>query len=175
MIARTASSLVPSCLFAAALLAGGSPPALAEAEPPPAPCSAPEFAQFDFWIGEWDVTWEGGGGTNRISKEYDGCVIREQFEGDGLRGTSLTTWSPGRARWLQTWVDNTGSYLEFEGGQEDDRMVLSREVPDGTDVTHQRMVFHEIAADSFTWDWEKSTDEGESWELLWRIHYRRQL
>jgi len=36
-----------------------------------------------------------------------------------------------------------------------------------------RMVFYNIAADSLDWDWERSDDDGASWTLQWRLHYRR--
>jgi len=36
-----------------------------------------------------------------------------------------------------------------------------------------RMRFHDIGADGFTWSWERSTDRGETFELAWRIAYRR--
>ena len=40
--------------------------------------STPPEQQFDFWLGEWDVSWgEGQGGTNRVDKILDGKVIRE--------------------------------------------------------------------------------------------------
>jgi hypothetical protein len=39
----------------AALLGCGSWLAASAQTPPPAPCSAPESRQFDFWIGDWDV------------------------------------------------------------------------------------------------------------------------
>ena len=171
MFRRPLSLLVPVGLAIAVLPA--ALPAAAEDEPPPPPCAAPEFSQFDFWVGEWDVSWTGGQGTNTITREYEDCVIRERFETDGLRGTSLSAWSPRRGVWQQTWVDNNGSYLEFEGGMVGDRMILAREAPGDSGTTLQRMVFFDIEPDSFTWNWEKSTDEGDSWELLWQIAYQR--
>ena len=64
-----------------------------EDEPVPPPCSTPEFSQFDFWVGEWDLTWgEDGRGTNVITREYDGCVVRERFETEGFRGMSVSSW-----------------------------------------------------------------------------------
>jgi hypothetical protein len=30
-----------------------------------------------------------------------------------------------------------------------------------------------IERDSFEWSWERSTDEGHTWESFWQIHYRR--
>ena len=48
----------------------------------PMPCSAPEARQFDFWLGEWDLTWgKDGRGKNVITSIYDGCVIQERFDG----------------------------------------------------------------------------------------------
>jgi hypothetical protein len=35
------------------------------------------------------------------------------------------------------------------------------------------MVFYNIKADSFTWDWETSKDGGENFQLSWRISYQR--
>ena len=142
-------------------------------EDPPPPCSAPEFSQFDFWVGTWDLAWEGGTGTNVIDKPMDDCVIRETFDGGPFRGTSVSTYSPRLGLWQQTWVDNAGGYMDFTGGMEGDRMILSREgVNLQGDPVHQRMIFYDIQEDSMTWDWETSPD-GEEWNLAWRIHYSR--
>ena len=75
------------------------------------PCAAPEYGQFDFWIGEWRVLKPDGtvAGTNRIDREYGGCVLHERYQtAKGYSGESLNTYDPGRKRWHQTWVDNTG-------------------------------------------------------------------
>jgi hypothetical protein len=39
--------------------------------------------------------------------------------------------------------------------------------------TSYRMVFYNIAKQSLDWDWQSSEDAGQSWRLLWRIHYQR--
>ena len=57
---------------AAHVLAGSlllaTPPVRAQETTAPPPCSGPEHRQFDFWVGEWDVTQPDGtpAGTNRI-------------------------------------------------------------------------------------------------------------
>jgi hypothetical protein len=56
---------------------------------------------------------------------------------------------------------------------EGDRMVLSREAPLRQPPVRQRMTFFDIAPDSLTWDWEQSEDSGTTWDLKWRIHYKR--
>lgn len=39
------------------------------------PCSAPEIKQFDFWVGDWNLTWaDTMHGNNRIEKIMDGCT-----------------------------------------------------------------------------------------------------
>ncbi len=43
-----------------------------------APCDDPQFREFDFWLGDWDVTAASGGlaqGTSQVSKEMGNCVI----------------------------------------------------------------------------------------------------
>jgi hypothetical protein len=145
-----------------------------ETEGKPPPCSPPEFRQFDFWVGSWDLTWaEDGKGTNVVEHKFGDCVVQENFDGGGFRGMSVSTYDPSSKRWKQTWVDSNGSYLDFIGGMQGDRMVLSRTARrDGKDV-EQRMTFYNIEERSLDWDWEISTDGGESWNLRWRIHYAR--
>lgn len=141
------------------------------------PCSSPEAAQFDFWVGEWELTWgEDGAGTNSIEKILDGCVILENFDGTptiALKGISVSSYNQRLKKRQQTWVDNQGGYLDFVGEFADGKMILSREfVKDGERI-RQRMVWDNITADTLDWNWEKSVDGGETWEVLWKIHYER--
>lgn len=131
--------------------------------------------QFDFWLGSWDVTWEGGGGTNTITRILDSRVIQEQFESPDLRGLSVSTFNERTGRWHQTWVDNQGSYLDFVGGwQVDGRMILSRTAEHEGQTIHQRMVWYDITSAALEWHWERSADGGKTWEVLWHISYRKQ-
>jgi hypothetical protein len=71
-----------------------------------------EGAQFDFWLGDWNVTWPDGRGTNRVRKVLDGKVILEEFDGKpdiDLEGMSVSTYDAEQRRWLQTWVDSRGN------------------------------------------------------------------
>jgi hypothetical protein len=132
--------------------------------------------QFDFWIGAWDLSWEGGSGTNTITRELDGAVVMENFaavQGSPLKGISVSVFNTGTGKWHQTWVDNQGGYLDFTGGMEGDQMVLSRRANvQGRDVV-QRMVWYNITADALDWKWERSDDDGKTWTVAWKIHYTR--
>lgn len=165
-----------SLLFALTLtlaLAGG---ALAAAASPPA-CAAPEFRQLDFWVGEWDLTWQGGKGTNVITRELDDCVIHEHFTGDasvdGMRGESVSTYQPGPKLWRQTWVDNQSGYIPLTGGPRSDGTFLLETTRLNPQAARSRMIFENIKADSFTWRWQKSTDDGKTWSDNWVITYKR--
>lgn len=142
-----------------------------------APCSAPQARQFDFWLGEWDLTWgDDGKGSNTITTRYDGCVIEENFNGAptmDFKGMSVSTFNPRAELWQQTWVDSQGSYIHLTGKFEDGKMMLVNQPPLSDGRLLFRMVFYNIQPDSLDWDWERSEDGGKNWELRWRIHYQR--
>jgi hypothetical protein len=142
----------------------------------PGNCAAVEARQFDFWVGEWELTWEGGQGNNVIRPTMGGCVIEENFsapEGQYF-GKSVSTYNANTGVWHQTWVDNNAGYLDFTGGMEGDQMILSREATNAEGaIVIQRMVFYNIEHKQFDWKWERSLDQGASWEALWNIHYER--
>lgn len=171
--------LLPVILLAVAAVAQQTP----AATPPPKPCDVPEQKQLNFWVGEWNATWPGPKqgevqkGSNSIKRVLDGCIVEENFDGSEaiqLRGLSVSVFDPRSGMWKQTWVDNTGAYLDFVGEYKDGQMTLGREFTkkDGTKIM-QRMVFKNIKPDSFDWSWENSTDGGKTWNVQWPIHYQR--
>lgn len=139
---------------------------------------------FDFWLGTWELTWEDADGTegqgiNHIERILDGKVIKENFEtlsgsNKGFIGKSYSVYNPRTNEWKQTWVDNSSGYLDFTGEFEDDKRIFKRKgVNKQGEEILQRMVFYDITQNSLTWDWEISEDDGESWQLRWRIFYER--
>ena len=163
------------CVYVTAVLVLTSITGRSEENQPP--CSDTGYNQFDFWLGEWDLSWgDDGKGINKITRILDQCVILENFDGGEagqLRGLSVSTFNPGTGKWYQTWVDNNGTYLDFIGGMEGERMILTRTfMRDGREMM-QRMIFRDIKADSLIWDWQRSADKGETWEDLWQIRYSR--
>jgi hypothetical protein len=152
----------------------------------PKPCEEPNASQFDFWLGEWDLTWpaeqtggkkgETGKGTNSISKMLGRCVVREDFNSldASLIGHSVSLYNATQGMWQQTWVDNQGSYLLFTGKFEAGRMILKTEpFLRGEKTAINRMVFRNISSDSLDWDWQTSVDNGATWKDLWNIHYAK--
>lgn len=141
------------------------------------PCNAPECSQFDFWIGEWNLTWnDTSKGTNSIKKILNDCVINENFNDPATNyiGSSWSLYDLKRKEWKQTWVDNQNGYIVLTGNYNNGEMILSTAPAisaQGKKVT-SRMVFFNIQPDSFDWRWEASSDDSP-WKVNWLIHYRR--
>ncbi len=141
------------------------------------PCTAPECSQFDFWVGEWNLTWNDSlKGTNSIKKILNDCVINETFHdpANNYSGMSWSMYDLKRKEWKQTWVDNQDGYIVLTGKYNNGEMVLSTAPAVSTEGKKIvfRMVFFHILADSFDWRWESSTDDSD-WKINWLIHYSR--
>ena len=84
-----------------------SPPA-SPAAPRTVACAAAENRQFDFWIGDWDVTSADGklAGTNLIRPILGACVLHETWQGGAdFMGMSFNSYDAPRKLWHQTWVN----------------------------------------------------------------------
>jgi hypothetical protein len=141
-----------------------------------AACEDPAYRQFDFWVGDWQVHTPDGklAGTNRITREYEGCVLHERYTTPrGYSGESLNTYDPAREVWHQTWVDNEGSLLLLEGRLIDGRMRLEGQnaAKDGK-VTKHRITWSPNADGSVRQFWE-STDAAGQWITAFDGRYTR--
>jgi hypothetical protein len=134
---------------------------------PPPPCRGEEHRQFDFWVGEWDVTRADGrrAGTNRIESILDGCVLHESWRSADGRSVGQSFNILARdGRWHQTWVDNSGLLLELVGGMVEDRMVLGQDTvrPDRTRVRHE-ISWERLPTGQVKQHWRTSQDGGSTW------------
>ena len=168
-----------------AFLASLSPLGLALALAPsqtvgngPAPCTAPPYRQFDFWIGEWKVRTADGkaAGSSRITSILGGCVIFEEWTGAGgpSIGKSFNIFDASRKRWHQSWVDNGGTLAQFDGGLTDGAMILEGPAvgPNGV-ALRSRMTFTPLPDGRIRQQWENSSDGGTSWTSAFDGYYSR--
>jgi hypothetical protein len=129
------------------------------------PCqNAPEYRQFDFWLGEWDVEQNGTKiARSSIQLLLDECVIFENYEAPGYSGKSLNMWDAQEARWEQHYTDTAGVSTTFIGKLEDGKMVLLSEgVRNGAKVT-TRMTYSKEGPDRVRQFLETSLDGGKTW------------
>lgn len=161
-------TILCSCLLAGAI----APAAFPNGAPQPA-CKAAERHQFDFWIGDWEVTQAGKpAGTNRIDVVLDGCALLENWTGKGgVRGHSLNFYDPDRGHWQQTWVDSSGSSLNLTGHFAGGRMMLSSLAPGLKQA--DRITWTPNADGSVRQLWEHTEDAGRTWTTAFDGLYRR--
>ncbi|HEX6832335.1 MAG TPA: hypothetical protein VF132_02275 [Rudaea sp.] len=166
----------------AVLLALAACVANAAGAPPQPGCpmsAAGEHRQFDFWIGQWEVTGAKGqiAGHSRIDAVSDGCAISEHWEGTGgSRGVSYNAWDPASKHWYQFWVGNTsGDVLYLKGGMENGSMVLqgTRANPTTGKPQAQRITWTPNSDGTVRQFWEQSDDDGKTWTAAFDGLYRR--
>lgn len=149
----------------------------AVAQKPPPCTTIPEASQFDFWTGNWKLSWNDSvRGSNTIDKILSGCTVHEKFNDPArnFRGESWSVFNTRTRQWQQTWVDNHGGYITLAGGMAGKEMILYTApvpTPDGMQIF--RMRFYNISQRSFDWSWDSSTDEKKTWKPAWAIHYQR--
>ena len=148
-------------------------------EPVPAACTAGEYRQFDFWIGDWNVISGGRlAGTNSVRSIHGGCALLENWLGagpGGIGGTSLNIYDQATGNWRQTWVDGNGLLLELSGGLIDGVMTLtgSRPAPHGRGDVRDRISWTPNADGTVRQLWESSSDGGNSWQVIFDGLYTR--
>jgi hypothetical protein len=143
----------------------------------PSPCASASHRQFDFWIGEWEVSDSLNRrlGTNRIERVLGGCVLYESWSGaTGARGHSFNAFDPGDNKWHQTWVDNEGTVLMIAGGIINGEMVMDgkRRLADGSQ-TLERITWTPNADGTIRQLWQSSRDRGMRWTTVFNGLYRR--
>ena len=148
--------------------------------PNPHPCEAPEFAQFDFWLGDWDVTSTAKGiarGASHISKEMGGCVVWENWTSAGSPyfGKSYNTYNVNLKRWEQYWVDNFAGVMFFHGNLKDSVMDYWTDdvpQPDGT-MLRRHLQFFNLAPGKVRQFSQGSTDGGKTWKVEYDLTYTK--
>jgi len=143
------------------------------------PCAyAAENRQFDFWIGDWQVsTLEGNtAGHNTITRENGDCWIHESWK-SAISGTgqSFNFYNKTTKKWHQTWVDDQGDIAEYDGNFESGAMRFEgyRQGPNGTRVP-ARLTFTPLPDGRVRQLGEASTDGGKTWTVEYDFYYARQ-
>ena len=163
--------------YLAALLVLGASLALAQTPPAPAPLNH----DFDFWIGDWNVTTPDGkpAGANRIDSVADGRALLENWAGDaaagGCNGKSLNCYNATKKQWQQFWIGSGGGVLELAGGLVNGSMVLASaetKMRDGRALTN-RITWTPGADGSVRQLWEQSFDSGKTWTVSFDGCYRK--
>jgi hypothetical protein len=139
------------------------------------PCrTSPEARQFDFWIGEWDVTPFQAPpasnprrlGTNRIQSLLEQCALLENWtDAAGGTGKSLNWYDTNRKVWRQAWVADGGGSTDYTGAFRDGAMRFEAATVSPAGVPgRMRMTFFPLHRDTVRQLIETSSDSGRTWQ-----------
>ncbi len=149
---------------------------LAEAEKLAHPCPTdPRYRSLDFWVGDWDVysCGEKTGAHNHISSDLSGCLIRERWSGGG-DGESLNFFNPHTGKWHQSYVDDSGSTVWYDGGLTAPGIMHMEggyaNIDGSTGLA--RVTLTRNADGSVHHYIERSTDGGKTWSVYFDAEYR---
>ncbi len=145
----------------------------------PSPCADdPNFAEFDFWVGTWDVHDNAGNlaGRNVIERTQGGCLVTENWTGSlGGTGTSINYLDQISGKWVQVWNDANGTQINISGGLTETGMLLEgtiHYIANGTTAPF-RGLWTPLDDGRVRQFFEQSNDDGETWVPWFEGFYTR--
>lgn len=141
-------------------------------------CQAPEYHQFDFWIGDWDAYDTDNpnivSARIKVDRILEACVLHEDYQDtSGHKGQSFSIYDASRRVWHQSWVTNRGELLVIEGTYHSGEIILT-----GTDKDadgKERLVrgTWKAVPEGVRESAVRSTDGGQTWTPWFDIIFRR--
>ncbi len=129
------------------------------------PCCDNLHSQFDFWIGEWNVTDTTGTqiGENIIQKIEKNCIITETWTGGtGFTGSSFNYYDSSDSTWNQLWIDMNGSILKLKGELINNAMVMKGDLQENNEGN---LYYNQI-----TWTPQENGSVIQVWETYDKNH-----
>lgn len=149
------------------------------ASAPAYPCQEQgKFAEFDFWVGDWEVHVANGklAGHNRIESMQKGCALLENWtSANGGKGMSVNYLDKTTDEWVQIWNSEGGSQINIRGGLTDEGMLLVGTidyVANGTTAPF-RGLWTLLPDGRVRQFFEQSNDDGETWVSWFEGFYTR--
>lgn len=145
------------------------------------PCAyTPANRQFDFWLGEWNVSTTQGAvpsGNSKIELILEDCVVQENWKSlnSPYAGKSYNVYNAMLKRWEQYWVDNVGGNIFFYGGLKDgvmDYWTDDLPQPDGTKLK-RHLQFFKLGSNTVRQFSQGSSDGGKTWQVEYDFTYTR--
>lgn len=143
------------------------------------PCAAnPANRQLDYWLGNWKIGGEGSSGNARssVTLSLDKCLVVESWDGGrGHSGQNVFGYSSDDKSWYGMFADNEGRVHVFTSGKVSAGSAQfegTSRGPDGENVLN-RVKIMRLNPDKVAQSWEKSKDNGATWNLVFRGEYSR--
>ena len=142
-----------------------------------AACAA-NSEQFDYWLGNWKVGAAGSSGNahSTVSLSLDKCLVVENWDGGrGHHGQNIFGYSADDRNWYGMFADNEGRVHVFTNGKVASgsaEFTGTSRGPNGETVLNRIKVVR-LSRDRVEHTWEKSNDNGATWNFVFRGEYLR--
>jgi hypothetical protein len=170
---RTSKSIFLTVLFGLAFAASGFAATAADS------CAAnPANRQLDYWLGNWKIGAEGSSGNahSTVTPALDQCLVVENWDdGKGHRGQNIFGYSADDKSWYGMFADNEGRVHVFTSGKVADGAAEFKGTsrgPHGESILNRVKVIR-LNPDKVEQIWEKSSDNGATWNVVFRGEYSR--
>lgn len=147
--------------------------------PPNYGCPGPEYQQFKFWVGEWDVVTTAANkpaGQSKIELLAAGCIIFENWKGsNGGSGHSINVYDQADGKWHQTWVDATGDQVHYIGKWTGSKLEMRADdvsTPQKSNAV-LTMTFEPLPNGDVRQSGTLSTDGGKTFQPSFDLIYKR--
>jgi hypothetical protein len=137
-----------------------------------------ENRQFDYWLGDWKIGAEGSSGNahSTVSLSLDKCLVVENWDGGREHyGQNVFGYSADDKSWYGFFADNEGRVHVFTAGKVSAGSAEfegpSRDPKGGTVLNRVKVI--KLSPNKVEQTWEKSTDNGTTWNLVFRGEYSR--
>lgn len=164
--------------FISSILAAGfsAVAALAQTQPPAAPAQIPINREFDFWIGDWEVTGMDGAviGWSRIIAQPGGRVLHEVWnDAKGGGGNGWLAYNAGAGEWNYAYASRGGDFAELAGGLVGSRLVLAGKSYRQAQVGRDLRIAWEPLADGTARQTVETSADGTTWSTAFDGIYRK--
>lgn len=140
-------------------------------------CCTPKHQQFDFWIGDWEVSDTSGNivGKNNIVQLQNNCALQENWSSTAMTGTSYNYYNQKDSSWNQVWIDNQGGSLILKGGIINGAMVMKSDLIAGTkvDFYYNQITWTQLGNGTVSQQWDIFDSQNNLLTTLFLGIYKR--
>lgn len=134
--------------------------------------------QLDYWLGNWKIGAEGSSGNahSAVTLSLDKCLVVENWDGGrGHYGQNVFGYSADDKSWYGMFADNEGRVHVFTSG----KVTTGSAEFEGTsrgangESVLNRVKVIRLNPNKVEQTWDKSTDNGATWNVVFRGEYSR--
>lgn len=135
-------------------------------------CSAPEYRQFDFWVGAWEARDRDNRllGYQLIEKIERDCVLQEWWRGateENGQGTSLSIYDSKKRMWNHTWMSVRGNLQSIDGIWTGQQMLMTGYYLNAQGYREfHRTQWKPLEGGRVYHLWDSSIDGGATWNVV---------